>query len=343
MKSNNGYWLPFTNQQALDFTVPSDVGITVFVLFYPNEWFVNSEPTFFFKRVRKYDESGRVTYLFIEFLRRTTDARLRCVTTHTCPWKSAAVLTAICSVNCNNCDSIVKLRAGTPHLSMLNGGEMSLDWIRLVPQRNHCLFVCRKWCVDANRGGTETSNKFYANENPNENISPRNELARVNCLHFLSVRFAAWDLIFKYTNDAAQPMTLQPLEIFFVVTARGERERHQIGTGRESRYPRFDVSETSCDRLQRAWMLILWKKAVLRPTPVDVRSAIAPGDKRVLSASLRRGVTAIWSAVDKAGASSAPCRSESELQKCNAVDAAMRLKSERELCFIGLAGNERMN
>lgn len=155
--------------------------------------------------------------------------------------KNVAVLTAICSVNCNNCDSIVKLRAGTPHLLMLNRGEMSLDWIRLVPQRNHCLFVCRKWCVDANRGGTETSNKFYANENPNENISRRNELARVNCLHFLSVWSAAWDLIFKYTNDAAQPMTLQPLEIFFCCDCE---ERKTSDRGRE----RVDIWDSTCQK-----------------------------------------------------------------------------------------------
>lgn len=98
---------------------------------------------------------------------------------------------------------------------------------------------------------------------------------------------------------------------------------YQIQAQRESRSKGPKESGTSCERLQSDRMLILWKKAVLGPTLADVRSAIAPGDKRVLSASLRRGVTAIWSAVDtctKPGFKRAERITVSELQKCNGVN-----------------------
>ncbi len=89
----------------------------------------------------------------------------------------------------------------------------------------------------------------------------------------------------------------------------------------ESRDPKVYVS--SRETAVSVCMLILWKKAVLRPTSTDVWSAIAPGDKRVLSASLRRGVTAIWSAVDtctKPGFKRSLHITVSELQKRNRLN-----------------------
>ncbi len=114
MKSNNGQRLLFTEQQAWDCTAPSDTGSCRLVLFAGLFIIMNhllaQIPSFFLytpvNREPKWSWHISIHSWTIDHpssLRKTPDPHI--------PVKNSILLTAVCSVNCNNYESIVKLLA----------------------------------------------------------------------------------------------------------------------------------------------------------------------------------------------------------------------------------------
>lgn len=109
MKSNNGQRLLFTEQQAWDFTAPSDLGsrrlVLFAVLFIIMNHLLAQIPHFFFKYAWKLRTKMVLahTYVFIVFLWWTTHPSSVGPLILRCP------IDVVCSVNSNNYKSIVKL------------------------------------------------------------------------------------------------------------------------------------------------------------------------------------------------------------------------------------------